>query len=413
MLNMHQESHIVDINNFAAKAGWEDTTVEKIAPYWQELCNNTDHNVPFFAEYDFYSKALEMAGAATEEILSRIAGVAAILKKEKDLARFAAMLHYGFFLSPTLPPLGELPEADKFFGTNSGIFQLLIALSSLPIIRKKYAQMGVPEEFVRGAAAWIGGTVPIYAAAHKGVPGHSREQTFWLRFHADGKLFRIGRLEFLADTIPEWMPAVYVDTVTGETAVLARDQWRYDANGWRCLFLSTPAVFTASLRTSNGFVYGTAINGNGIPATDKTVALDLKRWQPLCSPWDIIPTVHIPGGGGLTRDKVKESITEAFSFFRKYLNTEVKAFVCNSWLLNTEWQQELPGSNIALFQQTGIMCSQEISANSGLFFVYGSNSADPLQEPAPTSLHKAFRNLAANGKCLRNGVAMFLPTCEQ
>ena len=60
----------MDIHAFAQKAAWEKTVLHRIEPYWRELCDKTDYSVPFFVEEKFYRSALEMAEAASGEILS-------------------------------------------------------------------------------------------------------------------------------------------------------------------------------------------------------------------------------------------------------------------------------------------------------------------------------------------------------
>ncbi len=396
----------MDLYDFAAGAGWGKDVTGAIKPYWQELCRNTDTTLPFFANRDFCTYALTMAGINDPEIFARLAQVTDIIGSHKDIARFAAMMHYGFFLSPNKPPMGICTPPERVFGENTGIFQLLTALSALPLIEKKYSDLSIPQEYAGGAAQWIRGTIPIYAAGHNGIPGHSLCQTFWLRLHAEGKLFRIGRLEFLVEPVQQWLPEIYINNFTGEIAVLARDQWQFDANGYKC---REKSVFTARFRQSGSKVCGTPVNNCGHAECNRRIELDTALWQPLFEPQDTVPSVHIPGGSGFTPDAVRESLSMAFEFFRKYFKLEIKAFACSSWLLNNAWQEELPGSNIAGFQKTGVMCGQEISPDAGLFFVYGRADADPAQLAATTALHRAFRNIAAKGEELRNGTAIFLP----
>ena len=72
------------------------------------------------------------------------------------------------------PGLGKWPAPEKLLTRwQCGLFQLLMAMSALPLIAASYRQIGLPPEYADGPAKWIGGTIAIYAAAHDGNPGRS------------------------------------------------------------------------------------------------------------------------------------------------------------------------------------------------------------------------------------------------
>ena len=112
----------------------------------------------------------------------------------------------------------------------------------------------------------------------------------------------------------------------------------------------------------------------------------------------------------MTPEAIKSSLLEAKQFFRKYFSTDVKAFVCGSWIFNPAWERELPDSNLADFsRQVYKTPCFPAGGGPGLFFVYGRDDMDPRELPCTSSLHKAFRRIYEKGEPLRSG-AMFILT---
>lgn len=379
-----------DLCTFCRDLGWGPEAEKILAPYWETLCAGSSDSFPAFME-----KSACMDYAAKAEIPAdaypRMERVAAIVRGNSELCFLSNMLHYAFYKADPMINLGSLPPVEKFFGENSGIFQLLIVLSSVPCVEANYASMGIPEKYASDSAKWIGGTVEIYRAAHNGIPGHTSGQTYWPRYTIDGKLFRIGRLEYKLSNWTKDYPAVYVNRSDRTLCVLCLDQAKYDKEGFRLPENSTETpAFTARLKVRDNHVTGTPILPTGFPRIGRKVTLDLSQWEGLCAPWDLVGDIHIPGGGNMSMEAVKESLLEARQFFRKYFSTDVKAFTCGSWIFNPAWQKELPASNLAKFQRNTYMTSVVKHPATGLFFVYGRPQGDPRQWQKESSLHEAF-----------------------
>ena len=205
------------------------------------------------------------------------------------------MLHYAFFLAPSFIQAIPWRSPEAVFGRNAGIFQLLVAMSCLPLVRQKHAELNIPEKYMIGTAQWIGGTIGIYAAAHDGCPGHTITQTHWLRLSVDGRLFRIGRLEFLPRFWSDGFPAVYRRKNSRSLAVLCLDGWAFDEQGFRVDPEKTAPAHVTSLKFANGTVKGIPVSPYGKPLFERELTLDLNDWEPLWAPWEPQYTVHIPG----------------------------------------------------------------------------------------------------------------------
>ena len=84
---------------------------------------------------------------------------------------------------------------------------------------------------------------------------------------------------------------------------------------------------------------------------------------------------------------------------------------CISWVLNPEWEREMPDSNIAKFQRMTYMTPGTCSGTDGLFFVFGTNTPDWQNFPADNSLRKAFHRVHERHGALANG-GMFVMTAD-
>lgn len=403
----------MNLQNFCHQMHFEADLFSRLEPFQHLLWDNSSEDLPAFMKPDFYREYYPLCGGpAPETVYPLMEQVGDILRSDPAAARYASMLHYAFFQAPPFIQGLPWPSPEAVFGRNTGIFQLLVAMSCLPLVRRKHAELNLPEKYMIGTARWIGGTIGIYAAAHDGYPGHSMKQTRWLRLSVDGKLFRIGRLEFLPRLWSSVFPALYRRKSDRTLAVLCLDGWAFDAQGFRVDPEKTSPSFTAKLIFRDGKVTGTPVTPYGMPAAGRELTLDLREWEPLLAPWEEACSIHIPAGGGMTLDAVRESLTEAVKFFHDRLGREIKVFTCGSWILNPAWERELPDSNMAALERNVYMtpCPPP-EGNPGLFFVYGEDDCDPRQRPCTTSLHRAFRRILDRGEALRSG-NMFIPASD-
>ena len=139
--------------------------------------------------------------------------------------------------------------------------------------------------------------------------------------------------------------------------------------------------------------------------------LDLAEYAPVLSAHEWVPSLHIPGGGGMTPELAQKSLRQAVEFFRRYFHKELRAICCESWILNPDWMAELPGSNLARFMKEVYLTPMPEVDRAGLFFVYGRSDGELSEYPADNSLRRAFRRLIDAGRPLRLG-GMFILTAD-
>ena len=403
---------MMSFEDFAQKNGFSEKFLKELEPFRQKLWDNSSDEAPSFMEKEFYTRYYPLCGGTDPaEIYPMMDEVCRIVHSEPAAARYASMIHYAFCRANPIIRLPWEPPVS-IFGLHAGIFQLMVWLSSFPLIQAKHQELNLPEKYFHEICKNIGGDMEFYAATHDGVPGCSLAATHWARYYIDGTVFRIGRLQYLPRQWGNHFPAIYRNRTDHSLAVLCLDGWAFDRNGFRIDHLIEKPEFTARLKIYNGKLTGTPINPDGKPVPGRELTLDLSEWEPLCAPWDPIMTIHIPSGGGLTVEAVRSSLIEAVKFYHDYLKLDVKLFTCSSWILNPAWEKELPGSNLAAFQRNGYMTpTKPPGGNPGLRFVYGDDDCDPRTRPRTTALHHAFCRILDRGEPLRQGV-MILPASE-
>ena len=396
----------MQLDSFCSFLGFGEKEADLLNPYWAELLAETSDGIPFFMSEEFFRKYYTCCEGPLEaflyldEILEKV-------RKEPLLARYAAMLHYGNYVAePMMNELRSLPMLEKHFGNRACMFQMIVALSSLPLIEEKYKSLGVEDEVFYAFCKGLGSNIRRYMESHDNIPGYG-SAIHWFRHHADGRLFRLGRLEFMTELWRTIHPAAYRNKKDGRICLLSQNNWMFDKEGL-LVTKKKDAVFTSRLYTDEKSITGTTFDREGYPVTDKMVTLSLAEWECVASPWDLMLDVHIPREEKLNMEECRLSFIRAKEFFRRVFRMEVKAFRCGSWLLNPDLAREMPSSNMAKFQKNVHLGPISRSPGSGLFFVYGTADADPLKLPATTSLHKVFRKFAENNIVLKSGMMTLL-----
>jgi hypothetical protein len=395
------------LDDFCTQMGFDNTAKRILEDAWSDA-RQTDC-MPDFMRMDFCRNYYPLTGG-DPEVLERMETVSRITEHNPAAIRYAYLLHDSIFLRKSPLSFGTMPLPEKIFGENAGVFCLMVAVSALPLIEKTMELLNIPLSYAHDIAKWLGGTIQIFKSGHNGLPGFNLQQASWIRDYIDGKLFRIGRFEYLMHPCPEWVPAIYRNRKDGSLMVLCRDKWRFTADGRRPR-TTTPEseIVTTKLKILDGRVTGTPISPRGEVLLGRKVTIGLDEWDGICLPWELVPSIHIPGGGGMTPEAAGNSMREAKEFFRKYFKQDIKIFVCASWILNPDWEEELPDSNLTKFmRELYLTPGWDISGLDGLFFIFGRSDGDPLTYPADNSVRKAFHRLFAAGKPPRSGAMFFL-----
>ena len=399
----------MELDTLCRALGFAEKEKKVLEPFFAEFQNNCDENFPEFMAPE---NAIRYFPYVKRDIpvKERMQTVAGIVEKNPAVRFFANMLYYGFYRrTPWCIELNQLAHIEKVFGENTGIFYLMIALGAFPLIFKRYKEMDIPQEMAEKTALWLGGAMDIYAAGHHNIPGFNSIQLHWLRHAADGKLFRIGRLEYLLHEYPDWVPLIYRSRENGKICLLSRPGITYTQEGRRPGPEENDNLITSFLEDDGNNICGYRILPDGYADMSKITVLDKNKWECMADANEIVPGIHIPAGEALPESAIKQSMQDAVKFFKEYLHLKIRMFVSCSWLFFYEWQKELPDSNIAAFAQEGY-CFPTFPLNrtGGLFFVFGRSGPEIEKLPQNSSLEKAFHRILNSGRLLGECGWLFL-----
>ncbi len=346
------------------------------------------------------------------DVENLLAAADEIINDRYSLAFYNFTCYYWWERQETMLYGNKLPlwEQRPVTADRVGIYNLLAALAGFQAVERSYAQLGLPPEVAQDTIQYITGAVQEYAAGHDGKCGVGWNKLQWMRFYVDGKLFRIGRFEYMVQDPMNYLPAAYRRNSDGRVVALCREGWKLTREGL-IPYNSDPASAVykvAHIRRQDNTVSGIPLNPAGFAEVDREITLDLTEYSPVWSNWDLVPGIHIPGGGKMTPEACRESLQKAVKFFKRYFKREVAGFSCFSWIFNTQFEEVLPESNLAEFMRQLYLVPFTPVGVEGLAFVFGkSTSGDWSDYPRDNSLRRAFHQIRESGQRLRGG-AMFV-----
>jgi hypothetical protein len=252
---------------------------------------------------------------------------------------------------------------------------------------------------------------PVAPVAHVGL---CLSQLAWTRHYPRGRLFRLGRFEFMARP---WKGGVvaFRHRLSGQVVALAPHGARFTAEGvvarepeggaaeggdaegaWTATLVETPERALGSVVSPLGHALRSEAN----------VSLDLAAWECVLRPGDVTLDLHIPEGGHMGLDACGASLRAGAAFFAAVASSRgrapCRAVTCSSWVLNPQFERiQLSSGNLVAFQrEVHLFPVPFTTSRDGLWciFLQGSGSAGDV-------------DLAADGArdtSLRRGVADFL-----
>jgi len=284
---------------------------------------------------------------------------------------------------------------------------VLVLLLRLPWLLQKYSEHGIDEKVLKDTLS----DVRIWMNVCERKTGYQGLLEYgWLSNHFSFKLFRIGRLQFIAQ--PGTVPAfVYRHKESGLITALCPDGASYHQNGdgEGTNGRSSDDVWTASLKENNGTISGYPIHRRGYAIRD-LVRLDSSQWELAYQPGDLVLDMHIAEGCPLAPEEVRMSIETAPDFFEWHMGIKsVKALTCSSWLLDDNIAQMCPNGNIAAFQRFFQLVPHKDSSDwQTRQRVFGNPDIDILKAECKSSLQKSIRAWYETGRSCRHAAGVII-----
>ena len=396
----------MSIEDVVATIG-EPETAEALRPGWDESVATLPPGAPSFL--DPAEIAASRAYAGLPEMLDPLLdAVATRIREQPALLKLA--WHTWRVLSG--PEEGRQfhgwPSLVRALREDSGVFYLLMELAAVPRIRAVHRQLGIPEDVTRDTCRVVGCQNSNYGRLHGGRPGILRKELYWIRNHLTGRLFRLGRFEFMLQ--PFYGPLVaYRHRSTGRVVALAVDGAWFDADGY------VPAQpddnrgsWQATLREDERALTGYPIAPHGV-ALRQQVRLPRPEWECVLEPGQTVLDMHIPEGGNMTPERSLDSLRRAFEFFPIYFpGQSARAVQCDSWIFGPPLEAILPPTaNLVRLMREVYLFPARHSPNEGLYYIFGSNDVDLATALRETSLQRAVLAFLEAGGTWRCG-GMFL-----
>jgi len=334
----------------------------------------------------------------------------------------AEALHAEVYQAQSIP---IHPSPAALFGDEVHKLYLLIAVDAIRQLRAVHQERGIPETITRESYGAISMCAQRFAEAHNGAIGvEDWVLRSWIGGTvASGNLYRLGRLEFILEPFQGDI-RLYRHKLSGEQQALAEAGVRFTAEGYRPFtyqestythygwppVAETADGWVATIDEDEHYFTGTPISPHGyaLPTPQRLAKAD---WEPILRNGDTVLSMHIPNFMPLRLDLLRASLQRALDFFPRYHpETPFNAFVCSSWIFNTQWRDMLPpSSNLLAFQRQGYLYPLPSSGAGAIYFLFGKRLIDLATAPQDTTLRRAVIAHMQTGGQLRSGGFLLLP----
>ena len=341
-----------------------------------------------------------------EDSLRSLLEMAARVKADEGLLALAAYMHWRIFQDRDPNGQWAWPDPKPLEGDEVGCFHFLVALGFPPEYSAAQRALGIPENVIRDSCQQIGCYAFNFHRA-TGKAGIFPNQLSWLHcYFPPGRYYRLGRLEYQASVYSHPFK-VYRRKTDGRTCALCLPDHWYTQDGEACLAgCDRPAdAWEPSFEERDNGIFGHPVGPDARVSIEK-VFLPSDEWECALAPGDNVLNMHIPSGGGMTPDLVRESIRSAIPFFDRHCpDKPAKAIVCTSWIFSNQLSECLPpDSNILALQRMVHLVPISSSPSSGLWFVFLVRSPfDVAALPRDTSMRRAIADWLTAGNVFHLG----------
>lgn len=350
----------------------------------------------FFLTPAFWEDAgrkLRMESAALAALQRAAAGILA----NHSLQRLAWHCHWMLYHSgrDQVAAAGGWPALPETLGEAGGLFYAVVCLSGLDILQQRCAKRQIPAAVVYDTLMDVELWMHHW---HRRLGRWHFDRMNWLSLHCQGRLFRLGRLQFELTTWSGDFRVLRHDR-SGAVVVLAGEGSCFDEAGqFAC---EGQGGWRARCVEEGGVIRGHPISPRGY-ALREPVELPAKEWRVALESGAAALGVHIPASGPMEHEACGESFRAAMEFFpRHFPEHDFRAFTSGSWLFDCQLEDHLPGeSNIVRFLREFYLLPMPGASDFQTWErVFGGPVANLDSAPQDTALRRAVvRHARAGGK---------------
>ena len=190
---------------------------------------------------------------------------------------------------------------------------------------------------------------------------------------------RLGRLAFQLKSFTDHMDLY--ENKDGDRIRVATKNCGYDDNG---LPLENGGVTPVYEKKGDTLICQT-FDKKGRLCKD-TITVDLNEYSLALTASDDVVTIHIPEGGKLTMESIKESLVRAREIYSKYF-PGFKGFVCRTWFIDPALRGEIikDTSNMAMFADLFEVHCEQDQDNHSIFEHVFKVARQPLENLVPAN----------------------------
>ncbi len=375
---------------------------EVLRPHWEASLSSRPMPLPAFLTEKGLAHNAELCGLDADAI-SVLETIRQQIVQDEHLIQLAWHCHNLLYTYTDYEELQQWPCLSERFGDSHGAFYLIVATSMVPLVEEKHRELGVDPQITQATCKQVSAFAQNYKRMADSI-GIPLRQLFWLRHYPAGRLFRIGRMEYMIKSFAGKIQ-VYRHKETAQTVALCDAGVDFNEHG----FIDGQKAWCSSLQMESGKVIGQPISPKGF-AERRSTELDLSQWKCVLQPGDSVLDMHIPAGGGMQPWKCRDSMAAAASFFtHMFPDVNLNAIVCNSWIFNSQLEEiPLSSDNLVQFQRELYLFPVSSQGNDGLWFIFFQDPFDPATAPQDTSLQRSVAAFLAQGNQWRSGGMFFL-----
>ena len=270
------------------------------------------------------------------------------------------------------------PDPQQTMGNDSSLFYVLVTLSCIPILLERHKKMNIPQDVTQDTCACIGRKCLDYFFFN-GKMGVVKWAIYWFRNYLEGTLFCLGRLEYMIKTFDR-------------NSTLYRNRY-----GETLLMMRKPLSGESFL-----------IRHDGSPSSKK---LPLgASWKEVLKGGDYLLDIHIPGGGKMSMEAIRDSMERALFFFdRHFPEKKTKGFLSISWIFSPDLDAIFDSnSNLIQFRSQVFRFPVETRRVDGHYFLFGTFSKNPADWPENSSVQRRLKKHLMQGGAFRTSGMLYL-----
>lgn len=291
----------------------------------------------------------------------------------------------------------DVAECLKKLMPEEGMFAAVVLGSCVPLLTEWYQTRRLSQTILIDTLS----DFRVWMEQHRKKYGEwGLSEIGWLIHHLSGKLFKLGRLQFMP-IIYKGKIKAYRSRESGKLAILSRSgvSFRRDGrvneafgredteDGWESIFHESELHVTGHRILEGG------------EADPETIQLEKQEWELVLEEGDLVLDVHIPEGGSLSEAYCSVSYDMAETFFEENgIGKGFKAFVCTSWLLSPQLKKVLPeSSNIVKFQSGFHLIPDGFNDDQLMERVFGGRPEKLSEAPRDTTLKSSVLDAMEQG----------------